>query len=256
MPQGTRTQPAVPPPAPVAHLDTSSARNGGRPVGHSQPARPSPRRRPGAGAPPLGRGVGPERPWPKLRDALRPRQSLAAGHRKEHGQLRHRVRHRRAVPYRRRRPAGNAKQGSCPPRPPLPPAHPGAIAPVPDLPVAEVLGLLRDIVSVVSDLVNMAPAPALSEAVPHLEEGLARLAAIADDPRHTSRTDPRKRGRAARSSAAYSREGGRSFPEDAGQKLPPSLSLVRDGPRAPRERSTSDVPRTNLWGLRTGPTSI
>ena len=80
----------------------------------------------------------------------------------------------------------------------------------------------------------------MSEAVPHLEEGLARLAAIADDPRRTSRTARENAEQPREVPRPISREGGRSFPEDAGQKLSPSLSLVRDGPRAPRERATSD----------------
>ena len=76
----------------------------------------------------------------------------------------------------------------------------------------------------------------MSEAVPHLEEGLARLAAIAGDPRRTPRTTTKNAEEPREVPRPILRQGGRSFPEDAGQKLPPSLSLVRDGPRAPRER--------------------
>jgi hypothetical protein len=113
--------------------------------------------------------------------------------------------------------------------------------PSPAVPLSEVLGLMRDIVALVSALVSAPPAGPAAEVLSGLADDLDNLAGLADPPRGTSRTIRDFADRVADFSRDLGEKGGRVFNKDPGQNLPPSLADFRETPQRSRTTDLAEL---------------
>ena len=110
----------------------------------------------------------------------------------------------------------------------------GQTPPSPTVPIGEVLGLLTDIVALVSRLVSGEPDVGAKGALSGFQAELERLADVADVGTQTSRSSRDLVDDVADCPRRSLKEGGSFLKEVPGQSLPTSLLPVRESPRPPR----------------------
>lgn len=120
----------------------------------------------------------------------------------------------------------------------------------PTVPIGEVLGLMRDVVALVSRLVLGGPDLGAKEALSGFQAELERLTGVADGGPETSRTVRENTDRTADGPREPFKKGGSFLKEVPDQSLPPFALPVRESPRLPRRSGSAgpaNGPGTTLF---------